>query len=286
MPAVVFIQHQEQQRDVQRQQDAQQDRRAAVRDQQLGKKGNRAVRRHFIGGNAGLGIAGRFLQAIDMVGRQGLVLSVGADQKQLHQRGGPFAACELAHGRSSRLRHGRVFVQHRAKQGFPVLVTLRVRPLGQQLLFGGSHLGPVQGVGDGKQLHRFLLELIAFQPGQHFVRAGALVGLDGSRPVFLQQGGGLEGQGLPLRVRQPGHDRLDGLGIQAFHFAGQLLDIPVAYFLIEARLLILPDSPEAAQNQRGAQQKQDQQRQLTPGFGWIMFASLKLCLHEQHSPVC
>ena len=54
----------------------------------------------------------------------------------------------------------------------------------------------------------------------------------------------------------------------------------------EAGLLILPDSPEAAQNQRGAQQKQDQQRQLTPGFGWIMFASLKLCLHEQHSPVC
>ena len=286
MPAVVFIQHQEQQRDVQRQQDAQQDRRAAVRNQQLGKKGNRAVRRHFIGGNAGLGIAGRFLQAIDMVGGQGLVLCVGADQKQLHQRGGAFAAGQLAHGGSHGLRQGRAFIQHGPKQGFPVLAALRVRPLSQLLLFGGSHLGPVQRIGNGKKLHGLLLELVARQAGKHFIGPGALIGLDGGGPVFLQKAGSLKGQGLPFRVRQPGHDRLDGLGIQAFHFAGQLLDIPVAHLLIEAGLLILPDSPEPAQNQRGAQQEQDQQRELAPGFGWIMFASLKLCLHEQHSPVC
>ena len=165
-------------------------------------------------------VARRLFQAVHMVGGQGLVLCVGADQEQLHQRGRAFA------GPSARPRpwpprpaaDGRAFIQRGPQQRLPVLASRSASaPRRQLLLFGGSHLGPVQRIGDGEQLHApCCCSLSPDRPAKHFSgHASALVGLDGSAaPVILQQGGG--------RARRSGYsrsasvslasDRLDGLG--------------------------------------------------------------------------
>ena len=282
MPAVILVQHQEQQRDIQRQQDTQQDRRAAERNQHLRQQGYAAFYRHLIGQDAVFGRAHRLFQAVYIGRGQGRAIFIDADQEQLHHRSRAFQA-RLFGGLGRHFGQIGRFIQRGMQQRLTVGVTLSVAPGRHLLLFGRGNLGAVERIGDGKQLQRLALQLIPRKASKHRVHASGLIGLGSAAPVILEQLNRAGGQGILLRLGQFCGKRLNGFSIQAVHLAGQLMNIMISVFLVKAGFLIFPAAPQSACNQRRAKQKQNQQRNLAARFGRVFASSLKLCLHLQHS---